>query len=380
MGKNSSKKRRRRAEQASSKDKGDLLEAIVAGMHDVSGVEVATKVQVPTIGGSARTREIDVLLTGTFSGYPIKFAIECRNEGNVTGEPKIDGFVGKLHDIGIPTQCGIYVCVRGYTKDAQLRAEEAGIKLLTLQGLSDDRLSSQILRAMQSVIHCLLSVTRWEIRNSSYSPMAAQDALSLIAPDGQKQYLLPDMVWRLWVDAKIPLELANREFILQLPSGWYQLDNDQRVPIESVAIETRVTGLMLMFQGQATRHILLGVPGETIEKVRINASFARPSGSLTLTTVASEEELDQVLRSHQTDLMAITRFRLPRIHIGPAYWPPSERTALAIAERMRAFEAGDIPDPRPLNFAEIEGTDLSSMWEPIWPGHAAGNPPSPQQA
>jgi len=36
---------------------------------------------------------------------------------------------------------------------------------------------------------------------------------------------------------------------------------------------------------------------------------------------------------------------------------------------MKAYEAGEIPDPRPLRFDEIEGTDLNAMFEPIWRGH-----------
>lgn len=34
---------------------------------------------------------------------------------------------------------------------------------------------------------------------------------------------------------------------------------------------------------------------------------------------------------------------------------------------MTAFEGGEIPDPRPIAFADIEGTDLQSAFdEPIW--------------
>jgi hypothetical protein len=50
------------------------------------------------------------------------------------------------------------------------------------------------------------------------------------------------------------------------------------------------------------------------------------------------------------------------------YWPPSERTTKKISEIMKAYEAGEIDDPRPLKFTEIEGTDLNAVFEPIWRG------------
>lgn len=53
------------------------------------------------------------------------------------------------------------------------------------------------------------------------------------------------------------------------------------------------------------------------------------------------------------------------------YWPPSERATTKAAEMMQAYEAGEIPDPRPFRFDEMEGMDLNTMFEPIWSGHPA---------
>ena len=36
---------------------------------------------------------------------------------------------------------------------------------------------------------------------------------------------------------------------------------------------------------------------------------------------------------------------------------------------MRAFEAGEIPDPRPFNFQEMEGHSIRTAFEPIWEGY-----------
>ena len=121
MGKKSSQKKIQR-EVKSTKDKGRLVEQIVASMHEFSGVKVQQNVFMPTLGNARRKREIDVLLTSNVAGYLVQIAIECKNEKGVIGSPKIDAFVGKLSDIGIPTRHGIYVSASGYTRE-QLNAQ-----------------------------------------------------------------------------------------------------------------------------------------------------------------------------------------------------------------------------------------------------------------
>lgn len=66
-----------------------------------------------------------------------------------------------------------------------------------------------------------------------------------------------------------------------------------------------------------------------------------------------------------------TRVQLPRILFKSTYWPPSQRVSNTIVERVRAFEAGEGPDPETLSLAEIEGDDLSAVFEPIMRVHPA---------
>ena len=35
---------------------------------------------------------------------------------------------------------------------------------------------------------------------------------------------------------------------------------------------------------------------------------------------------------------------------------------------MQNYKMREIPNPRPLNFAEIEGMELNTVFEPIWRG------------
>jgi Restriction endonuclease len=135
MGRASSRKRQPLAGDAPSKAKGSIAEQIVATMHDVSGVEVAANVFLPVIGGGRR-REIDVLITATVVGYQARYAIECKNERGAIGAPKIDAFIGKLKDVGIPPQYGIYVSVNGYTSGAVRRAKKEGSTDRCMKGLT----------------------------------------------------------------------------------------------------------------------------------------------------------------------------------------------------------------------------------------------------
>lgn len=70
------------------------------------------------------------MISGEIAGYPLRIAIECKNYAQRIGVEKIDEFKGKLEDVGIPQQCGIFVTVRGFTKNALRRAATIGIRPL----------------------------------------------------------------------------------------------------------------------------------------------------------------------------------------------------------------------------------------------------------
>lgn len=159
MGKSSSRQ--------SNKPKGNIVERIVAMMHESPGVEITSPAYLPGRGTNRKKkREIDVLLTGYISSYQIRLAIECKNEKKPIGSPKIDAFIGKLQDVGIPTQQGIYVSASGYTQDAIEVARQAGLKVFTLEGLSKDALESALHQAIQNVIFLQGSVINWTITNT----------------------------------------------------------------------------------------------------------------------------------------------------------------------------------------------------------------------
>ncbi len=62
-----------------AKQQGDLIEDVVARLHEQSDVKIDKR--PVSDASSARTREIDVLLTSYIAGYPIQIAIECKKNG-----------------------------------------------------------------------------------------------------------------------------------------------------------------------------------------------------------------------------------------------------------------------------------------------------------
>jgi hypothetical protein len=148
----------------SSRYQGDIVEEVVAEMHKNPGIKVERNVYLPTIDQSGRRREIDVLLNGTISGYPIQMAIECKNEKKPVGVEEIDEFIGKLQDVGIPNSMGIFVSRSGYKKGVADRVKQAGIKPLTLNEFTN--IEESLFKIIQSIVFLLLSIEKITIINN----------------------------------------------------------------------------------------------------------------------------------------------------------------------------------------------------------------------
>src|SRR4051812_46168845 len=98
-----------------NRTKGRLLEAIVATMHDMPGVQIQQNVRLPAFGSSSNRRsEIDVLMNCAVAGYPVRIALECKNVKSIVDTPKINTFLAKLDDVGIPRQHGVFISIKGF--------------------------------------------------------------------------------------------------------------------------------------------------------------------------------------------------------------------------------------------------------------------------
>ena len=85
-----------------AKAKGDILEDLVAMMHEVPGVLVEKRKKLPVLlSNKKRKREVDVLITSNLAGYPIRIALGCKNEAKALDTAAVDNFVGILTEVGI---------------------------------------------------------------------------------------------------------------------------------------------------------------------------------------------------------------------------------------------------------------------------------------
>lgn len=366
MSKKSSHNQSTSVHHPSTLEKGRLVEHIAARMHQTPGLKVETHVFLPARGTTGRKREIDVLLTSEFAAFPVRVAIECKNEKERIGSERIDAFIGKLDDVGIPPQQGIYISASGYTRDAIERATAAGIRPLILQGLANGALASQIAEAFQSVVYLVPQVITIAVTYNEGIPANAPVHPVFCNERGRVCGTAPGLIWQGWLAGEPPSTLGEYELHLPVPPGWYSLIGGRKIMTEEVAARVRVVGAVVTIPGQFTHHRLVNAATKTLERGQIDASFNPWIAQASVTTLLSEEELTHFGPQSAQVQIQIGRMRVPRLHIGPAYYPLSERVATLVTERMKAFERGEISDPRPFKWEEIEGTDIRTIWEPVW--------------
>ena len=365
MGKKHFRRKKKLSKRITSNQKGKLVEQITASLHDWLNVKVERNVFLPVVGQSKRKREIDVLLTSNLAGYPVRIAIECKNEKVPIGSPKIDAFIGKLNDIGIPIQHGIYVSASGYTSDAIERAKEAGIRPLILNGLTKEGLSASVAEAFQSAVYLLAAVDSIHITNNVPNPKPHEIEI-FYNNEGKVCGSISDLIWQNWLNGKPPSFIGEHVLEITVPSEWHQIINGKVEPVYSVKAIIRVIGLVITLTGQVRKYTLFNASNMKFERSQLNVLFDIPKVKQPITTIYTEPQLKEFLDRPEAVKVTIGRIRLPRILNGSLYWPPSERALRKIMKLMQAFQAGEIPDPRPFKFTDIEGTDIETIWEPVW--------------
>ncbi len=352
--------------------KGRLIEDLVQRLHESTDFLVRPRVHLPTKRNPKHYREVDILATGEMLGRTMHLAFECKNYGKRIGAPKVDEFRGKLEDVGVPVQHGIMITsVNGYTADALERANELGITLLVLDGLTDDRLATVAYEAFQSIIYILLSINRISITNGV--PNADwEDLLYLRDPAGKLQGSVMDLVWAEWRDGRVPMTLGTYDLSLTIPPGWHWLMEGKHTP-STVKMKVQTTAYVVTIAGQAMHVSLRDAQTGKLVRNHISASFAEEiSGTFKLARASTEEELQRLLSVPSKMHIAFHRVPLPRIAYD-IYWPPSERAIARLQQHIHELiREGryDIEQHKP-TFWDIEGRDLSRIWDPIWSAHPA---------
>jgi hypothetical protein len=361
----------REAPPGSTRQKGDIVEEVVAKLHKSPGITVERGVYLPTIDRSGRRREIDILLIASVSGYPIQIAIECKNETKPVGVEEIDEFIGKLNDVGIPLSLGVFVSRSGYKKGVAARANQAGIKPLVLIEISG--LEHAVRKALQSLIYLLLSVESISITNNIPDVKTnSGDMLFFRDKDGNVVGGIADLIWNYWNNGKIPITLGRHKIELNIPNGWLQVINGQIAEVKNITTVVCVRAHVITFLGDLQHYSLRNSISSEEEKFLLSAKFQPPEGMYEVHVFEKEDELLAYLTTSEGINISIGRFPLPKIQYGPLYWPPSKKSIDHIWNLFKqTIESGSEFDISKMNLSDIEGSDLSAIWEPIWSEHPA---------
>ncbi len=354
----------------STRAKGDMVEQIIALMHEESGVQVERNVFLPAKDGSGRTREIDVLLTSSVAGYPIRLAIECKNVRKLVSVTEIGEFIDKLNDVGVPVQHGIYVCVSGFTSDATLRCESVGIKTTILKDLSV-QLPKAIQEAFQSLVYLSATITNIQIDGVVPDEISGGLALFFRNKD-HKVCAIPDLVWDAWRTGKITDRLGVTKVSLDLPEDWVYFQAGQVPQIKNIVADVQIMAHIITVSAPLTHHVLVDAASQKVDKFNLQAKFERPRGTYQVKTILTESELQAFLNPEKGVNIFVGRFRLPRVRWGPIYWPPSDKALQKFyALAARILQEGKEFDIAKIDLADIEGTDLRALWDPIHKDHPA---------
>lgn len=339
------------------KEKGDLLEDIVALLHQQEGVKIDKRIKVPVGGTSSkRKREIDVLLTSYVAGYPVKIAIECKNERKKVGSGKIDAFVGKLKDVGIPAQQGIYVSPTGYTKDALERAKKDGIRTLSIQGLTSDGLAVEIHKARQSMVYLALRfefISRFrelpeDFPNYIYKRLPEERQV-IVQLDydkyGVNEVGILNAIWDCWIAGKIPATIGKCQLtILYRPFSKGSF----------IIACCKIVEYLHERSGNTANLYLKNAETNKVDRHYLRMSFDEQDKADRLVIFESEEELSRYIDSISISNIH-ERVKIPRIIYQTCYWPPSKHAIQRIRELYDAEED--------ITFEEVEGNNLYRAWE-----------------
>lgn len=330
-----------------AKAKGNILEDLVAMMHEVPGMLVEKRKKLPVLRGKRkRTREIDVLITSNVAGYKIHIALGCKNEAKALDTLAVDNFIGILTDVGIPLQHGILVSANGYTRDAQDAANSRGIRTLVFEGLSADRLGQEINAALKSIVYLLVSQSSLSMfpyveDSSSNDPRFINAVLD--CDDEPPVTQMMTCLWQLWMSGAIPATIGEHTICLKpknTEAKWLVIG------------DVNVTGWMASVPGTFSHSILKNTEVGKIDRVHISAKFDEIKGPLTLEPVNSEKALADIVKKEP--MAVVMRVRVPRIVSNVGYWPP---TAEAMQKVKALFDAG-----KPVTFEDIESPNITDAW------------------
>jgi restriction endonuclease len=336
-----------------AKKKGNLLEDVVALMHEAPGYMVETRKTLPiTSYPSESKREFDVVITTTVAGCAVRIAISCKNEKAKVGTKTVSDFIDALGQVGISTNQSIIVSVAGFTKDALESAAARNIRCLVFSGLTEDRLNQAINEALQSTLYLYQShavITKFD--KNHFEVMGAIGDLSQLGviyeidlPAPPPLPTISNIIWDAWSKQAIPHAIGMHSVVIH-----QKADEPQWMIFAS----TIVIGLVASTLGTYNQSILADAQTGALEKMRVHADFDTPPVKQTLVRFETEEELEEFFGKDKLTL--VQTVSVPRIGSDFGFWPPDKEIADEIVAKIKR---GEIVNP-----SDYASTNILDAWE-----------------
>ena len=185
--------------------------------------------------------------------------------------------------------------------------------------------------------------------------------------------MVPDFVWYLWATGRIPAQLGRHDVDVPLPERCSNMVGGPCYHVHAVRATVEVVGLVATLVGTAHQHALAQAHDARVDRFKLGVTF-NPSQPPSAIRVFPSEDALQAYVEGSAAIRVTHRVKVPRIRFEMGYWPPSARVLHHVTERMKAFEAGTLPDSRPFTFEDLEGYDIRTAWESI-ADNDAGVPP-----
>jgi len=317
-----------------------LVENVVAAAFDEPNVTVQKNVRLRSLrrkGGVGGLREIDVLITGALIGQKVHFAVECKDYKRKINSHHIDAFIGKLQDVGLPTQTSLFVTTRGYTSQAIERAHEVGMKTLVLKHGEEINDKQKILHAIQSHLFLLCSVTEIELNSNKPIDISTFDQFKFFDKNGVFVGLLPDFMWESWIRGYPPPRLGKYSYKFTINDEFKYLENGEFNGINYVRVNYEVEALVFQFKGEASQLHFLNVQEDKTERYKLTADFS--SSTQEYFVFEDEDSLQKFLDEEK----AIAKIQFPRIKLNKIamnqglLWPMPVR----VSEYFKDISASD---------------------------------------
>lgn len=343
--------------------RGRALEAVVAALHSFKEAKVSQNIRLPHLLNPTKTREFDILVETESIGYEVKFLIECKNYNNPIGSPEIDKFVGKLKAVGFPTHQAIFVSRLGYKKGIVEYAKSLGIRTLSIEGLSNDGLSSILYQAFQSNIYYCCRIQEIIIFPTEPSEDLGHHLYSLFE-EGSYVGNLSDMIWLSWHNGYPPTKAGVWELEININGKYHQLEKGKKIPIDKVVAFLEVSANVVTFEGSGNFHKLLKAENMAIEKFHGTMKFEKQVGDFPVLNFKTEQELSNYVKSkggmHIQNLV-----RLNKIDVGTCYWPPSSNALKQIEVLTKPFLEGEVSEKPMITTGQTEGQKLNAFADGI---------------